>query len=155
MEAKGDASLTWTRIADPDEASTLLPSWLGRLVGLRGRWGLLLATGDVLRITSLRAVVSSPEGACLLDVALDHAGVPEGVDLAWSQKHFLGAPVPGAVQATVNLSQLVAVVEFSATAGASGDDSKAGPSTAEVIADLERLTDAPAEATQRVAEPEA
>ena len=43
---------------------------------------------------------------------LDHAGVPDGLDLAWRSKHFLGAPVPGASVATVNLAHVVAAVEF-------------------------------------------
>ena len=34
------------------------------------------------------------------------------VDLAWRSKHFLGAPVPGATIATVNLAHIVAAVEF-------------------------------------------
>src|SRR3954452_16950532 len=105
--------MAWTRITDQDEAAGLLPAWLGRrLIGLRGRFGLLLTTGDVLRITSLTAVHQSSDGLVLLDVLLDHAGVPEGIDLAWQSKHFLGAPVPGATLASVNLAQVVAAVEF-------------------------------------------
>jgi hypothetical protein len=38
----------------------------------------------------------------LLDVSLDNAGVPEGADLAWRSKHFLGMPVPGATMAFWN-----------------------------------------------------
>jgi hypothetical protein len=33
----------------------------------------------------------------LLDVLLDHAGVPDGVDQACQLKHYLGAPVPVSV----------------------------------------------------------
>ena len=96
--------MTWTQITDPDEATTLFPPWLARrLVGLRGSFGLLLTTGDVLRITTIVAVHLSSEGTILLDVLLDHAGVPDGVDLAWRSKHYLGAPVVGATLATVNL----------------------------------------------------
>jgi hypothetical protein len=105
--------LTWTRITDQDEAADRLPAWLGRrLIGLHGRFGLLLATGDVMRITSIGAVHMSSDGLVLLDVSLDHAGVPDGVDLAWRPKQFLGAPVPGATAATVNLAHVVAAVEF-------------------------------------------
>jgi hypothetical protein len=105
--------LTWTRITDQDEAADLLPGWLGRrLIGLHGRFGLLLATGDVMRITSIGAVHMSSNGLVLLDVSLDHAGVPDGIDLAWQLKHYLGAPVPGATVATVNLAHVVAAVEF-------------------------------------------
>jgi hypothetical protein len=105
--------LTWTRITDQDEAADLLPGWLGRrLIGLHGRFGLLLATGDVMRITSIGAVHMSSDGLVLLDVSLDHAGVPDGIDLAWQLKHYLGAPVPGATVATVNLAHVVAAVEF-------------------------------------------
>jgi hypothetical protein len=45
-------------------------------------------------------------------VLLDHAGVPDGVDQAWQTKHYLGAPVPGATMATVNLAHVVTAVEF-------------------------------------------
>ena len=86
--------MTWTRVTDVDEAATLLPAWIGRrLVGLHGRFGLLLTTGDVMRITSIGAVHHSSDGVILLDVSLDNAGVPEGADLAWRSKHFLGMPV--------------------------------------------------------------
>jgi hypothetical protein len=105
--------LAWTRITDPDEAAKLLPPWFaGRMIGLRGTFGLLLASGDVLRITSIAAVHHSAEGHLLLDVLLDNAGVPEGVDLAWQSKHYLGAPVPAATLATVNLSHVMTFVEF-------------------------------------------
>lgn len=34
--------------------------------------------------------------------------------MAWQPKHFLGAPVPGATLATLNLAQVVLAVEFTA-----------------------------------------
>lgn len=105
--------MTWTRITDPETVAELLPAWLGRrMVGLRGSFGLLLTTGDVLRLTSVAAVHQSSEGNILLDVLLDDAGVPDGIDLAWRSKHFLGSPVPGASVATVNLAHIVTAVEF-------------------------------------------
>lgn len=105
--------MTWTRITDPETVAGLLPAWLGRrMVGLRGTFGLLLTTGDVLRLTSIAAAHQSSEGIVLLDVLLDDAGVPDGIDLAWRSKHFLGSPVPGASVATVNLAHIVAAVEF-------------------------------------------
>ncbi len=105
--------MTWTRITDPETVAGLLPAWIGRrMIGLRGSFGLLLTTGDVIRLTSVSAAYQSSEGGMLLDVLLDHAGVPDGVDLAWQSKHFLGAPVPGATLATVNLAHIVAAVEF-------------------------------------------
>jgi hypothetical protein len=105
--------VAWTRITDPDNVASLLPAWLGRrMVGLRGSFGLFLTTGDVLRVTSIAAAHQSSDGVILLDVMLDHAGVPDGVDLAWRSKHFLGMPVPGAALATVNLANVVACVEF-------------------------------------------
>lgn len=108
-----DPTVTWTRITDPETVSGLLPAWLGRrMIGLRGAFGLLLTTGDVLRLTSIAAAHQSSRGVILLDVLLDLAGVPEGADMAWRQKHFLGAPVPGASVATVNLAHVVAAVEF-------------------------------------------
>lgn len=72
----------------------------------------MLTTGDILRITSITALHESSRGAILLDVLLDHAGVPDGIDQAWQTKHYLGAPVPGAAMATVNLAHVVTAVEF-------------------------------------------
>jgi hypothetical protein len=47
-----------------------------------------------MRITSIGAVQMSSDGLVLLDVSLDHAGVPDGIDLAWQPKHYLcGATV--------------------------------------------------------------
>jgi hypothetical protein len=108
-----ERTVTWTRITDPEAVTNLLPAWLGRrMVGLRGTFGLLLTTGDVLRLTSIAAAHQSSEGIILLDVLLDDAGVPGGIDLAWQSKHFLGSPVQGASVATVNLAHIVAAVEF-------------------------------------------
>ena len=105
--------MTWTRITDSEQAVEFLHVWFGtRMIGLRGKFGLLLTTGDVLRITSVTALHESSAGAILLDVLLDHPGVPDGVDLAWRTKHYLGAPVPGATMATVNLAHIVTAVEF-------------------------------------------
>ena len=115
----------------------LLPAWFGsRMIGLRGRFGLLLTTGDVLRITSIGALHQSPTGTVLLDVLLDHSGVPDGIDLVWQPKRYLGAPVPGATVATVNLAHVVAAVEFLAeeaverpndAAVLTGEDVEVGP----------------------------
>jgi hypothetical protein len=120
--------VTWTRITDPETVTGMLPAWLGRrMVGLRGSFGLLLATGDVVRVTSIAAAHQSSEGAILLDVLLDHAGAPEGLDLAWQSKHYLGAPVPGASVATVNLAQVVMAVEFTVAEMAVNPDETAIP----------------------------
>jgi hypothetical protein len=108
-----DSSLAWTHITDPEQSVELLPIWFStRMIGSRGSFGLLLTTGDVLRITSVTALHESHRGIILLDVLLDIAGVPEGVDQAWRTKHYLGAPIPGATIATVNLAHVVAAVEF-------------------------------------------
>jgi hypothetical protein len=108
-----EPALAWTRITDPDLAAELLPSWFcTRMIGLRGSFGLLLTSGDVVLITSVTALLESSSGIILLDVLLDSAGVPEGVDQAWRTKHYLGAPIPGATMATVNLAHVVAAVEF-------------------------------------------
>jgi hypothetical protein len=105
--------LTWTRVTDPDEVASLLPLWFGiRMIGLRGKFGLLLVTGDVMKITSISALHQSSAGVVLLDVLLDHAGAPDGIDLAWRLKHYLGAPVPGVTLATVNLAHVVGAIEF-------------------------------------------
>ena len=110
-------TLTWTRISDPDEAASFLPAWFGsRMIGLRGKFGLLLTTGDMLKVTSIGALHQSSVGTILIDVLLDHAGVPDGVDPAWQTKQYLGAPVPGATIATVNIAHVVAAVEFLAAA---------------------------------------
>lgn len=122
---------TWTRIEDPAADAALLPAhFVGRMLGAGrggGSFGLLLATGDVLRVASLVAAHLSSEGVILLDVLLDHAGVPDDADTAWRSKHYLGAPVPGATRATVNLAQVVAAVEFTAEQNAA----RAGEATAE------------------------
>jgi hypothetical protein len=131
--------MAWTHIADPDEAERLLPSWLGRhYIAMHGRFGLLLATGDVMRITSISAVHHSSDGVMLLDVLLDSAGVPEGADLAWRSKHFLGAPVPGAPMATVNLAHVVAAVDFVAAVTVSGDDDDDTPTADEAVMEMQR-----------------
>ncbi|HYZ21436.1 MAG TPA: hypothetical protein VE690_04690 [Rhodopila sp.] len=105
--------MPWTRITDPDAVNELLPAWMGRrMVGLHGAFGLLLTTGDIMRLRSIAAAWKSPDGVILLDVLLDDAGIPDGIDLAWRSKHFLGAPVPGAALATINLAQVAAAVEF-------------------------------------------
>ena len=84
--------MTWARITDPDEAASLLPAWFGsRMTGLRGRLGLLLTTGDILRITSIGSLHQSPTGIVLLDVLLDHGGVPDGIDLAWALSRRAGS----------------------------------------------------------------
>lgn len=148
--------MAWTRITDQDEAVELLPAWLGRrLIGLRGRFGLLLTTGDVLRITSIGAVHLSSDGLVLLDVSLDHAGVPDGIDLAWRAKHFLGVPHPGGDEASVNLAHVVAAVEFVDAELVEQPTEAAVPSADEVVADLGRLTNVSEprqETAQRVAE---
>ena len=118
------------RITDPEE---LLPIWFSlRMVQLRGSFGLLLTTGDVLRITTITALHESPHGVVLLDVLLDAAGVPDGVDQAWRSKHYLGAPIPGATMATVNLSHVVAAVEFVVAEIAEPPNEKALPRRGEL-----------------------
>lgn len=127
--------MTWTRITDPGAVIGLLPAWLGRrMIGLRGTFGLLLTTGDVLRLTSIAAAHQSSEGIILLDVLLDDAGVPHGVDLAWQSKHFLGSPIQGASVATVNLAHIVAAVEFAVAEMAVRPDDKAAPFGDEISA---------------------
>jgi hypothetical protein len=133
-----DQTLTWTRITEPETVTGLMPAWLGRrMIGLRGTFGLLLTTGDVLRLTSIAAAHQSSDGVVLLDVLLDDAGVPEGVDLAWRSKHFLGSPVQGASVATVNLAHIVAAVEFAVAEMAENPDEKIVPFGDEIEQDLE------------------
>jgi hypothetical protein len=65
--------MPWTRITDPDHAAELLPTWFsGRMIGERGAFGLLLTTGDVMRITSIMALATS-DGLTFVDVLLDNA----------------------------------------------------------------------------------
>jgi hypothetical protein len=140
-----DLSLAWRRITDPEHAAELLPIWFGiRMIGLRGSFGLLLTTGDVVRITTLTALHESPHGVVLLDVLLDTAGVPDGVDQAWRGKHYLGAPIPGATMATVNLAHVVAAVEFVVAEIAEPPNEKALPRRVEL--------DEPAEADRSTVE---
>lgn len=76
--------MNWTRFTDREDAARLLPAWFtGRMIGLNGTFGLLLTTVDVVRCTSIVAVHLSSTGLVLLDVILDNAGVPDGIDLAW------------------------------------------------------------------------
>ncbi len=126
-------TVTWTRVTDPEIAVTLLPAWFAaRMITKRGSYGFLLATGDVVRVSRVTAVHVSSSGSMLIDVLLDHAGVPGGVDTAWQPKHFLGAPVPGASLTTLNLAQVALAIEFTAAEIAETQYS-AGALTAEVI----------------------
>ena len=138
----------WTRVTDPAAAASM-PAWfaspmMGAARQQGGSFGLLLTTGDVLRVASLAAIHLSPRGTVLLDVVLDHAGVPEGVDTAWRSKHFLGAPLPSMTMATVNLAQVVAAVAFA--------DGKAAVTTAEASAAVEELRQAAEDAAERHAQ---
>ena len=140
-------TLTWTRITDPDEAAGFLPAWFGsRMIGLRGKFGLVLTTGEILKITSIGALHQSSGGTILLDVLLDHAGVPDGIDLAWQAKHYLGPPVPGATIATVNLAHVVAAVEFVAEVTVEPPGDAAILTREEIVADL---AEGVAEVTER------
>lgn len=131
--------MEWTRITDPDEAPRLFPAWFsGRMLRGRGAFGLLLTTGDVMRITSVLAMHHASDGTVLIDVLLDHAGPPEGVDQAWRTKHFLGAPVPGASMATVNLAHIVTAVEFVVAELVEAANDEAGQ-VGEEVAGLGRL----------------
>ena len=107
------------------------------MIGLRGKFGLVLTTGDILKITSIGALhQSSSGGTILLDVLLDHAGVPDGIDRAWQAKHFLGAPVPAATIATVNLAHVVAAVDFLAEVTVEQPGNAAVLTNEEIMADL-------------------
>ena len=142
---------TWTHVADPATETHLLPAWFARrmLDARQGAFGLLLTTGDVLRIASLRAAHLGSDGTILLDVQLDHAGVPARADVAWQSKHYLGAPVPGAVEATVNLAQVVACVEFTAPIGADAAREEDAATEAAVSATVSDLAEAAETAAQR------
>lgn len=146
--------LPWTRVTDPEDAARHLPAWLGqRLVGRQGRFGLLLTTGDVLRITTITAAHLSTEGLTLLDVQLDNAGVPDGADLAWRSKHFLGMPVPGAAAATVNLAEVVTAVEFLASAASALADDRETPTADEVVTNLDRAAEEAAQGRVTISPP--
>lgn len=142
---------TWTHVADPATETHLLPAWFARrMLGARqGAFGLLLTTGDVLRVAALRAAHLGSDGTILLDVQLDHAGVPARADTAWQSKHYLGAPVPGAVEATVNLAQVVACVEFTAPLGADAAQQDDAATEAAVAATVTGLAEAAETAAQR------
>ena len=110
---KENRTMPWKRITDPEQAAEVVPAWFaGRMVRGEGVFGFLLTTGDVLRFRTITSICISSEGMMLVDVLLDHAGLPDGIDLAWRSKHYLGAPVPGATLATVNAAQIVTAVEF-------------------------------------------
>jgi hypothetical protein len=134
--------MDWTDITSADDAQRRLPAWFsGRMVGERGSFGLLLTTGDVMRITSIAAIHHSSDGTLLVDVLLDWAGPPQGVDRAWEVKHYLGAPVPGATLATVNVAHVVAAVEFVAAELAEPASNLEVPEG--IADDLSRLGDIP------------
>ena len=135
---------TWTRVTDPETAATLLPAWFAaRMMATRSAYGFLLAIGDVVRVSRVTAVHVAPDGGpVLLDVLLDHAGVPGGVDLAWEPKHFLGAPVSGATLATLNLAHVALAVEFTAAEIAETASDEALPVADAVSPDLSIVTEA-------------
>ncbi len=54
---------------------------------VRRSYGFLLATGDVVRVMRVAAVHVSSAGTVLIDLLLDHAGVPGGVDTAWQRTY--------------------------------------------------------------------
>src|SRR3954468_588007 len=141
---------SWTRVPDPDAAVPLLPAWFAaRMMAARGSYGFLLVTGDVLRVSRVTAVHVSAGGSILLDVLLDFAGVPGGVDLAWQPKHFLGAPVPGATIATLNLAQVVLAIEFTAAEIAETENGAEKPIGDAIALDLP-VAVAPVIASERV-----
>lgn len=145
--------MDWTRITDPEDAVRLLPTWFtGRMVGLHGTFGLLVTTGDVVRCTSIVAVHLSSTDLVLLDVILDSAGVPDGVDLAWRSKHFLGVPVPAATLATINLTHVVAVVEFTAAEFAGRADQRTQGASDEISLEIGGDPEAKVAALQLVTE---
>ena len=143
----------WMRITDPEAAVSLLPAWFAaRMMATRGAYGFLLATGDVVRVSRVTAVHVGPGGGpILVDVLLDHAGVPDGVDLAWRPKQFLGAPAPGATLATLNLAQVAIAMEFTAAEIAETAGGNAVPATDAVSPDLSVIADAVAADAERVA----
>ncbi len=143
---------TWTRVTDPDEAAGLLPAWfVTRMMATHGSFGFLLAGGDVVRVRRVTAVHASSAGSVLVDVMLDSAGVPEGADMAWRSKHFLGAPVPEAMLATLNLAQVALAVEFVAAEVAEPPAEGAIPAGNEALAELAAITDDVANDAERVA----
>lgn len=145
---------TWARVTDPEAAVALLPAWFAaRMLAMRGSYGFLLATGEVVRASRVTAVHASSSGLVLIDVLLDHAGVPEGVDTAWRTKHFLGAPVPGANLATLNLAQVLMAVEFTAAEIAETENSAEAAGAQSIVAGLPAVDADAAETLEPVAAP--
>jgi hypothetical protein len=141
---------TWTRVVDPVTDGARLPAWfVSRMTAAHGSFGLLLTTGDVLRVTSLTAAHLSSGGTILLDILLDHAGIPDGVDTAWRSKHYLGRPLPGATSATVNLTQVVAVVSFSAEQEVERANEVSGAAANAVSATVVEIRQAAEDAVER------
>jgi hypothetical protein len=115
LKSGDNAPTRWIRISDPDAAAALLPAWFApRMMVKRGSYGFLITTGDIVRVSRITSLHVSSGGTILIDVLLDHARIPQEVDAAWQSKHFLGAPVPGAALATLNLDQVAVAVEFEA-----------------------------------------
>ncbi len=144
---------TWSRVSDLENDGGQLPAWfVSRMTAVRGAFGLLLAPGDVLRVISLVAAHISSDGIVLLDILLDHAGVPDGVDTAWRSKHYLGAPLPAATRATVNMAHVVAAIEFSAEQNAEGPDEISGSATQAISGTVGELRQAAEDAVERRAD---
>jgi hypothetical protein len=69
--------------------------------------------------------------------------VPDGVDLAWQAKHFLGTPVPGATSATVSLAHVVAAAEFIDVALVETPSEADVPTAEDVVLELGRIASEP------------
>jgi hypothetical protein len=95
-----------------------------------------------VHVSRVTAIHVSSSGSILIDVLLDHAGVPDGVDMAWRTKHFLGVPVPAANLATLNLVQIVMVIEFKAAQIAESAENAESQSSDAVGIDRPIVTDA-------------
>ena len=105
-----------------------------RMIGLRGRFGLMLAAGGIMRITSVIALHQSSSGAILLDVLLDHGGTPR-----WHRSGLATEALywrAGSWCDSSDLAHVVAAVEFLAeetveqpsdAAVLTGDDVEVGP----------------------------
>jgi hypothetical protein len=72
--------------------------------GLSGDGALLTTAASIPGASASRSDSPLPTASC--------GSAPDGVDHAWQTKHYLGAPVPGATMATVNLAHVVTAVEF-------------------------------------------
>jgi hypothetical protein len=95
-----------------NRAARLLPAWfVPRMMNDVWAFGLLLTTGQILRITEILDVIQAADSSLWIDVTMDDT--PAGTDF-WGKQNHLYAPT-SRVKASVNVAQIVAAFELADT----------------------------------------